>query len=135
VLGPAGQSVTAAILLGERAALVVDPPTASALRMFGLIYGLPVFGFAMLWLGLVVVITLRTTRGLGLPFAPTWWSFTFPVGTCVTGASGLARATGSAALADLALILFVSLVLAWVVVSTQALRSARVRPLAWAYSI
>jgi tellurite resistance protein TehA-like permease len=100
-----------------------------------LIYGLPVFGFAMLWLGLVVVITLRTARGLGLPFAPTWWSFTFPVGTCVTGASGLARATGSAALADLALILFVSLVLAWVVVSTQALRSARVRPLAWAYSI
>ena len=31
----------------------------------------------------------------------TWWSFTFPVGTCVTGAAALATHTGSVALAGL----------------------------------
>jgi C4-dicarboxylate transporter/malic acid transport protein len=128
VLGPLGQSVTAAVLLGERADLVIGTPWTSALRTFELAYGLTVFGFAMLWLTLAVTLTLRTIRASGLPFAPTWWSFTFPVGTCVTGASGLARTTGSAALTLIALLLFGVLLAAWVAVSTSALRSARRSP-------
>ncbi|MCW2618235.1 MAG: C4-dicarboxylate transporter, partial [Modestobacter sp.] len=32
---------------------------------------------------------MRTARQ-HLPFSLTWWSFTFPVGTVVTGTSGLA---------------------------------------------
>lgn len=135
VLGPLGQSVTAAALLGERAHLAIDPPFATALQVFGLVYGLPVFGFAMLWLTLAVVITLRTIRDDGLPFAPTWWSFTFPVGTCVTGASCLARTIQADVFTVLAVTLFAGLVVAWVVVSTNALRSARVHPVAWAYAI
>jgi C4-dicarboxylate transporter/malic acid transport protein len=123
VLGPLGQSVTAAVLLGERAQLAIGAPYATALQAFGLIYGLPVFGFAMLWLAFAVTITLRTIRDGGLPFAPTWWSFTFPVGTCVTGASCLARTTGAAALTVLAVALFGGLLLAWVVVATNAVRS------------
>jgi tellurite resistance protein TehA-like permease len=125
VLGPLGQSVTAATVLGDRAHLAIDPPYAAALQVFGLVYGLPVLGFALLWLTLAVVITLRTARDGGLPFAPTWWSFTFPVGTCVTGASGLARTTGADVLTLLALVLFGGLLAAWLVVSTRALRSAR----------
>ncbi|HST82993.1 MAG TPA: TDT family transporter [Kineosporiaceae bacterium] len=128
VLGPLGQSVTAAILLGEHADLAIGPPWSSALRAFELLYGLPVFGFAMLWLALAAGITLRTIRDVGLPFAPTWWSFTFPVGTCVTGASGLARTTGSDALMLIAVVLFGVLLAAWAVVSTNAVRSARHRP-------
>jgi tellurite resistance protein TehA-like permease len=135
VLGPLGQSVTAATVLGERAHLAIDPPYAAALQVFGLVYGLPVLGFALLWLTLAVVITLRTARDGGLPFAPTWWSFTFPVGTCVTGASGLARTTGADVLTLLALVLFGGLLAAWLVVSTRALRSARFSPVAWGYSI
>ena len=37
-------------------------------------------------------------RAAGLPFSLTWWSFTFPVGTCVTATTTLALATGSVAL-------------------------------------
>ena len=135
VLGPLGQSVTAAILLGERAHLAVGPPYATALQVFGLVYGLPVLGFAMLWLILATLITVRTVRDGGLPFAPTWWSFTFPVGTCVTGASCLARTSGADVLTGLAVLLFGGLLVAWALVSTRALRSARVQPVAWAYSI
>jgi tellurite resistance protein TehA-like permease len=129
VLGPLGQSVTAATLLGERAHLAIGAPYATALQGFGLVYGLPVLGFAMLWLIVAAAITLRTARDGGLPFAPTWWSFTFPVGTCVTGASCLARTTGADVLAGLAVVLFAGLLAAWIVVSTKSVRSTRVRPI------
>lgn len=61
-----------------------------ALSMFALCYGVPVWGFTMFWLALVSALTLRQFRD-GLPFAPTWWSFTFPVGTVVTGTGALGR--------------------------------------------
>lgn len=125
VLGPLGQSVTAAALLGEHAQLAIDPPYASALRVFGLVYGVPVFAVAMLWLVFATSITLRTIRDGGLPFAPTWWSFTFPVGTCVTGASCLAGTTGAGLFAVLGVVLFGGLLVSWAVVSTKALRSVR----------
>jgi hypothetical protein len=34
-------------------------------------------------------------RGHQLPFGLIWWSCTFPVGTCVTGTSGLDLHTGA----------------------------------------
>jgi tellurite resistance protein TehA-like permease len=128
VLGPLGQSVTAALALGERAQLVVGPRTAGVLRDLGLVYALPVFGLALLWLALSARITVSTIRQDRLPFAPTWWSFTFPVGTCVTGAAALARADAGAAFTGLAVTLFAGLLVAWIVVSAAALRSGRYRP-------
>ena len=68
--------------------------TAAALHTFGVVYGIPVLGLAALWSIRAASITVRTARD-GLPFSLTWWSFTFPVGTCVTGATALAVATGS----------------------------------------
>ena len=125
VLGPLGQSVTAAVLLGERAGIAIGAPYASGLKVLGVAYGVPVFGFALAWAALAGAITLRTVRSrAGLPFAPTWWSFTFPVGTCVTGASGLFRLTGADAFAVLAVGIFAALLLAWALVSVRALRSA-----------
>jgi tellurite resistance protein TehA-like permease len=55
-------------------------------------------------------------------FAMTWWAFTFPVGTCVTGAAGLARHTVPAAFAGLADVLFVALVLAWAAAAAGTVR-------------
>ena len=65
--------------------------------------------------------SVRTARA-GLPFSLTWWSFTFPVGTVVTGTSGLAAASGAHVLAGAAVVLYVVLLVAWSVV---ALRTAR----------
>ena len=56
------------------------------------LYGVPVWGFAMIWLAIAAAITTRTARD-HLPYSLTWWSFTFPVGTLVTGTSVLALAT------------------------------------------
>jgi C4-dicarboxylate transporter/malic acid transport protein len=118
VLGPLGQSITAANLLGNVAGDSI--PGAHA---FGLLYGVPVLGFALLWMAIAAAITLRTVRRDGLPFSLTWWSFTFPVGTVVTGTSELARHTGSAALGWFAVALFAFLLGAWLIVASNTLRA------------
>lgn len=115
VLGPLGQSITAANLLGQNAHLAVDARYATALRLFGVIYGVPVLGFALLWAALASAITLRAAAD-HLPFSLTWWSFTFPVGTCVTGTTALAAHTGADMFRSLATALYIALVLAWLVV-------------------
>jgi tellurite resistance protein TehA-like permease len=121
VLGWLGQSVTAANLLGAAAPLALPEPYATGFAVLGVVYGVPVLGFALLWAVLAVLMTARTARH-GLPFALTWWSFTFPVGTVVTGASALAAHTGSWALGWLAVVLYAGLVVAW---GTVAARTAR----------
>ena len=118
VLGPLGQSITAAGLLGTAAGLTVDGTLASAFRTFSLLYGVPVFGFAVLWTGLAAAMTIRTVRRR-LPFALTWWSFTFPVGTCVTGISQLAAHTGLPAFRVAAIAAFAGLVATWVLVAVR----------------
>jgi tellurite resistance protein TehA-like permease len=123
VLGPLGQSVTATGLLGAQAQGVIAAPYATALKAMGVLYGAPVWGFAMLWLAIVAVITIAAIRR-DLPFALTWWSFTFPVGTVVTGTSVLAAQTGAAALAWIAVLLFAALLCAWLITFTHTLRAA-----------
>jgi tellurite resistance protein TehA-like permease len=121
VLGPPGQSITAVNLLGGVAGQTLPAPYAPALRAFAVVYGVPVWGFALLWAGLATAITIKTARE-HLPFSLTWWSFTFPVGTCVTGASGLALHTGSSAFRFAAVIGYAGLLIAWV---TVAVRTAK----------
>ncbi|OEJ27742.1 C4-dicarboxylate ABC transporter [Streptomyces agglomeratus] len=121
VLGPLGQSVTAVNTLADVAPGAVGAPYADALGAFAVLYGVPVTGFALLWLVLAAAMVVRAARQ-GMPFAMTWWAFTFPVGTCVTGAAGLARHTGLDALGWLAAGLYAALVLAWAVAGVRTLR-------------
>ncbi len=121
VLGPLGQSVTATSNLAKVAGPVLPAPYGTGAAVAALLYGVPVWGFAMLWLVLAAAITVRTARAAGgrLPFALTWWSFTFPVGTCVTGTIALAARSSDTALRDVAVVLYVLLVLAWLVVAMR----------------
>lgn len=121
VLGPLGQSITAAGLLGLNAHLAVDPQLSAAMNVFAVLYGVPVWGFAVLWAVIAASLTVRTLRR-GMPFALTWWSFTFPVGTCVTGTSALAVRSGADLFRYAAVGLYAFLVLAWL---TVWLRTAR----------
>ncbi|MFD8960566.1 TDT family transporter [Streptomyces anulatus] len=118
VLGPLGQSTTAVNQLADAAPGAVGAPYASAFTAFAVLYGVPVMGFALLWLALATAMVVRAARN-GMGFAMTWWAFTFPVGTCVTGAAGLARHTGLDALTWLAVALYVGLVAAWAAAGTR----------------
>ncbi|MFF0201620.1 TDT family transporter [Streptomyces sp. NPDC005017] len=112
VLGPLGQSTTAAGHFADVAPGVVPAPYADGFALLAVLYGVPVMGFALLWLGLAGVLVVRAGRH-GMGFAMTWWAFTFPVGTCVTGAASLARHTGLVAYDALALALYAVLLAAW----------------------
>jgi C4-dicarboxylate transporter/malic acid transport protein len=121
VLGPLGQSITAAGLLGTNAALAVGPPVAEAMNTFSILYGVPVWGFAVLWIALATSLTVRTMRR-GMPFALTWWSLTFPVGTFVTGTTQLAIHTGLPAFRVAAVIAYAGLLCTWLLVAVRTAR-------------
>ncbi|MFD7032086.1 TDT family transporter [Streptomyces sp. NPDC059917] len=121
VLGPLGQSTTAVNSLADMAPQSIAAPYAGGFGAFAVVYGVPVMGFALLWLALAAAMLVRAARR-GMGFAMTWWALTFPVGTCVTGAAGLARHTGLTAFAWLATALFVALVVAWLAAAANTLR-------------
>ena len=123
VLGPLGQSVTAAGNLAGMAQLALPRPYPAGAGVFALLYGVPTWGFAMLWLCLAAAVTIRTVRR-GMPFGLTWWAFTFPVGTCVTGTISLAVRTHSVVLHWASVGLFVLLACAWLVVAARTAAGA-----------
>ncbi|WP_406491715.1 TDT family transporter [Streptomyces sp. NBC_01604] len=121
VLGPLGQSTTAVGNFADVAPGVVPASYSEGFGVFAVLYGVPVLGFALLWFGLATAHVLRARRQ-GMGFAMTWWAFTFPVGTCVTGAEALARHTGLLAFDGLAVGLYVVLVAAWATVAVHTAR-------------
>ncbi|MFE9678047.1 TDT family transporter [Streptomyces sp. NPDC006259] len=121
VLGPLGQSTTAVGAFAEVAPTVVSAPDSRVLAVLAVLYGVPVMGFALLWSCLATVHVVRARRA-GMGFTMTWWAFTFPVGTCVTGAEALARHTGLVAYEAPAVGLYVVLVTAWAVVAAHTVR-------------
>lgn len=123
VLGPVGQSITAAGLLGHVAHLAVEPGLAENLNAFAVIFGVPMWGFALLWIALATSLTVRTLRR-GMPFALTWWSLTFPVGTFVTGTTQLAMHTALPAFRGAAVIAYVGLLSTWLLVAVRTARGS-----------
>ncbi|MGW8375719.1 C4-dicarboxylate ABC transporter [Streptomyces sp. ODS28] len=113
VLGPLGQSTTALGNLADAA-----PGTFASASV---LYGVPVLGFALLWLALAAALVVRA-RAQGMRFAMTWWAFTFPIGTCVTGAATLGRHTGLEALGWLAVLLYALLAVAWLSAAAGTVR-------------
>jgi tellurite resistance protein TehA-like permease len=125
VLGPLGQSVTAAGNLAKVAGLVLHGPYPAGADVLALLYGVPAWGFAMAWLVIAAALTVRTARQEhGLPFGLTWWSFTFPVGTCVTGTTGLAVRTGADLMRVSAAALFLLLLTATLTVAARTVHGS-----------
>lgn len=114
VLGPLGQSMTAAGVLGSVAEGAVPPQLALGFQLFAVLYSVPVFGFVLLWTCLATLLTIRARRRQ-MRFALTYWAFTFPVGTCVTGTALLYHHTGLPLFAWVSLAYYLGLLVAWVV--------------------
>ncbi|GAS86269.1 tellurite resistance protein-like permease [Mycolicibacterium brisbanense] len=123
VLGPVGQSITAAGLLGTNAALAVDREISAGFGVFSILFGVPMWGFAVLWIALATGLTVRTLRR-GMPFALTWWSLTFPVGTFVTGTTQLAVHTHLPAFKVAAVIAYAGLLFTWCLVAARTTRGS-----------
>ena len=114
VLGPLGQSMTAAGILGTVAKGAMPADIALGFNLFAVFYGVPVFGFVILWSCFAILLTLRAHHR-NMKFALTYWAFTFPVGTCVTGTAQLALHTGLPLFAWASIVFYVGLLAAWAV--------------------
>jgi len=114
VLGPLGQSMTAAGILGTVAKNAVPSQIARAFELFAVLYSVPIFGFVLLWTCFAILLTLRARRRQ-MRFALSYWAFTFPVGTCVTGIAQLAHRTGLPLFEWASIFYYVGLLIAWAV--------------------
>ena len=114
VLGPLGQSMTAAGILGTVAQGALPANMAFGFELFAVFYSVPVFGFVLLWTCLAILLTLRA-HYRNMKFALTYWAFTFPVGTCVTGTAQLAHHTGLPLFAWASVLFYAGLLVAWLV--------------------
>ncbi|GAC49134.1 TDT family transporter [Gordonia aichiensis] len=119
-LGVIGQSVTAANSLAAHADSAFVGRTdqhmiVAGLVDFGICYGLAATGLGAGMFALATAVTVHNVRR-SLPFALTWWSFTFPIGTCVTGLAALGTALDATMFRVGAAILFGVLLAAWTVV-------------------
>ncbi len=112
-----------ALLVGRAAPSAISNPYDEAMRAMGVLYGVPMWGFGMVWLAIAAAVTVRTARER-LPFSLTWWSFTFPVGTVVTGTSVLASATHADFLRYASVALYALLIAAWLTAATRTTRGA-----------
>ncbi|MYU02478.1 C4-dicarboxylate ABC transporter [Streptomyces sp. SID8366] len=121
VLGPLGQSTTALGSIANAAPGVVPAAYAHGLAVFSVLYGVPVMGFALMWLALSLAHLVRARRQ-GMRFAMTWWGTTFPLGTCVTGAAALTRHTSLTAFQALSVGLYVLLLAAWLAAASGTVR-------------
>ena len=124
VLGPLGQGSTALGTIAAAAKGSLPAPYPAGLAVVALVGGAGLLGFAALWAGLATVMTLRAARH-GIPFHLGWWSFTFPVGTCVTGLSALATRVDLPILKGAAVGAFAVLLAAWLVVAVRTARAIR----------
>src|SRR5262249_59638292 len=104
--------------LGTSAGSAVEPHLADGMSIFAILFGVPVWGFAVLWIALATALTVRTLRR-GMPFALTWWSLTFPVGTFVTGTSQLAAHTHLTAFKVTAAIAYAGLLFTWLLLAAR----------------
>ncbi|MGF1734208.1 TDT family transporter [Photobacterium satsumensis] len=114
ILGPLGQSITAAGALGTIAITILPEPKGATFNDLSLIFGLPVWGFAMFWGVIASLLTIRAHK-LNMKFGLTWWAFTFPVGTCVTGTAQIANHSKLPFFEIAAYLLFLFLLIAWLI--------------------
>lgn len=124
VLGPCGQAATAAHTLSAAAA-THWPDAATPLTLLGALLAVPPLVLGLAWLAVLLRLTPGMRRRVPASAGLSWWALTFPVGTLVTGAAGLATATGVLAPAVLALALLAVVAAGWVVAARASVALLR----------
>jgi tellurite resistance protein TehA-like permease len=108
--------------LSTSAGLAADAALADTMNKSMVLFGIPMWGFAMFWISLATLLTVHAMRR-GMRFALSWWSFTFPVGTFVTGTTQLAVHTDLLLFRVMAVIAYLALLGSWMTVAARTLRT------------
>ena len=105
-LGPIGAGTVALInLVNHSAFITVREP----FFVFGLIF----WGFGIWWTVMAIAMTLYYMRKMKLPYALSWWAFTFPLGAYVAGSHSVATLFHLAIIDFIGFGLYLLLVFLW----------------------
>ena len=58
------------------------------------VFGLLLWGFGIWWVIMAIVMTLHYLRSVSLPYAMSWWAFTFPLGAYVAASHSVSHELG-----------------------------------------
>lgn len=83
-LGPIGAGTVALVnLISKSSFITLKEP----FFVFGLIF----WGFGIWWVIMAIMMTIHYIKRLKLPYAMSWWAFTFPLGAYVAASHSLAK--------------------------------------------
>jgi tellurite resistance protein TehA-like permease len=123
-LGPAAVAALAPLSLAG-AGQAVFGADAAAVATLSRLAATGLWGFGLWWLGIAAILLTRYLRAGALPFGLGWWAFTFPLGAYTVATLTLARAWQAAVLEALGVLLFVTLLGFFGVVTARTVRAMR----------
>ncbi|KAL9936256.1 hypothetical protein V8E36_005098 [Tilletia maclaganii] len=99
---------------------------ATAILGVSIPLALAIWGWGLAWLTLATLTLLDLALVSKLPFNPSWWAFTFPLGVWCTATNQLAKELDSATFRFLGTLFSVIEILLWLFVSVLTIRNALV---------
>lgn len=105
-LGPIGAGTVALINIVKNSAFVT---LKEPFFVFGLIF----WGFGVWWVMMAIIMTLHYIKKLKLPYAMSWWAFTFPLGAYVAASHLISKMFGIALIDYFGFALFWLLAFLW----------------------
>ncbi|MBE2257667.1 MAG: C4-dicarboxylate ABC transporter [Rhodobacteraceae bacterium] len=114
-LGPIGVIPVSLLNLAGQLPLVLPSGTL-------VLAGLLLWGFGVWWVVMATLLTAAAQRRGMLPFALSWWGFTFPLGSFVSASFRLARETGLAGVELVGIACWLLLLALWLLTAWQTAR-------------
>ena len=113
-LGPIGAGTVALLNLVTHCCFIADQEPF-------LVFGFLFWGFGMWWVVMAILLTLHYIRRLSLPYAMSWWAFTFPLGAYVAATHLIAQRLGIGLIDHIGFALYILLFALWAVTATRTL--------------
>lgn len=107
-LGPIGAGVVALINLIKNSPFITMQEPFFA-------FGFLLWGFGIWWFIMAVILTLHYIKKLKLPYAMSWWAFTFPLGAYVAASHTVSLLFGLQLIDYIGFALYLLLVIFWAV--------------------
>ncbi len=107
-LGPIGAGTVALYSLVSHSGFVAAP---GPFFVFGFLF----WGFGIWWVIMAIALTLHYVRRLKLPYAMSWWAFTFPLGAYVAASHVVAQRFSLMLVDHIGFALYLLLFMLWAV--------------------
>ncbi len=101
----------------------VPKEVGSVLGILSKITAVSLWGFALFWLLFAVTLTIGHHKKAAIPYAMSWWAFTFPLGSFVVATGVIFGAMGSAFFLWIGLIALAVFGMIWLIVAIRTVKA------------